>query len=151
MKEWEKKRDEAREKGEREPRRPNFDSYTSPATKRQPGGMFNGMIAPLSPMTIRGVLFYQGENNSFTVGWKPFPQTFPAVIADWRKEFGEAELPFGIIQIAGWSNRRSMTYDMNHHTNIVREIQFNTWSARHYVENGQRFLAHLQSCGFSQE
>lgn len=127
VKDWEKKRDEAREKGEREPRRPNSNSYTNPANKHQPGGMFNGMIAPLSPMTIRGVLFYQGENNSFTVGWKPFPKTFPAVIADWRKEFGEAELPFGIIQIAGWSNRRSMTYDMNHHTNIVREIQFNTW------------------------
>ena len=32
-----------------------------------------------------------------------------------------------LLQIAGWSTRRSMTYDMNHHTNIVREIQFNTW------------------------
>jgi len=129
VQEWEKKRDEAREKGEREPRKPNFNSYTNPADKGQPGGMFNGMIAPLSPMTIRGVLFYQGENNSFTTGWKPFPKTFGAVIADWRKAFGEAELPFGIIQIAGWSNRRSMTYDMNHHTNIIREIQFKTWQS----------------------
>jgi len=127
MKEWGAKRDSARAKGEREPGRPNFNSYTNPANKHQPGGMFNGMIAPLASMTIRGVLFYQGENNSFTVGWKPFPKTFPAVISDWRKAFGDAELPFGIIQIAGWSNRRSMTYDMNHHTNIVREIQFNTW------------------------
>jgi sialate O-acetylesterase len=36
-------------------------------------------------------------------------------------------MPFGIIQIAGWSNRRSMEYDMNHHCNIVREVQFDVW------------------------
>ena len=36
-------------------------------------------------------------------------------------------MPLAIIQIAGWSTRRSMTYDMNHHTNIIREIQFDTW------------------------
>ena len=127
MKEWQQKRDEAKAKGLREPRRPNSDSYSNPAYKRQPGGMFNGMIAPLSKLSIRGVLFYQGENNSFTDGWKPFPQTFPAVIADWRSAFADEDLPFGIIQIAGWSTRRSMTYDMNHHTNIVREVQFITW------------------------
>ena len=31
------------------------------------------------------------------------------------------------------------------------EIQFNSWSAKHYVENGRRFLVHLQSCEFSRE
>ena len=45
----------------------------------------------------------------------------------WRKIFHNQELPFGLVQIAGWSNRRGMEYDMNHHCNIVREIQFNTW------------------------
>ena len=124
---WEKKRAEARAKGEREPRRPNSNAYTDPSGKRQPGGMYNGMILPLAKLSIRGVLFYQGENNSFSVSWKPFHRTFPAVISDWRKAFGDPQLPFGIIQIAGWSTRRSMTYDMNHHTNVIREIQLNTW------------------------
>ena len=127
VKAWEKKRAEAKAAGQREPRRPNAGVYTDPGDKRQPGGMYNGMIAPLAGLTLRGVLFYQGENNSFTVGWKPFAKTFPAVIAAWRKTFGDDKLPFGIIQIAGWSTRRSMTYDMNHHTNIVREVQLLTW------------------------
>jgi len=127
LKKWEAARAAAREKGEREPGRPNPKSYTNPGEKRQPAGMYNGMILPLAPLAIRGALFYQGENNSFGESWKPFPKTFPAVIADWRQAFGDDELPFGIIQIAGWSNRRSMTYDMNHHTNIVREIQLLTW------------------------
>ena len=127
LKNWEKARAEAKAKGEREPRRPNSKAYENPDHKGQPGGMMNGMTIPISRAAVRGVLFYQGENNSFTVGWKPYPRTCPAVISDWRKVFGQPALPFGIIQIAGWSNRRSMTYDMNHHASIVREIQFLTW------------------------
>jgi sialate O-acetylesterase len=127
LKNWEKTRVEAKAKGEREPRRPNSKAYENPDEKGQPGGMMNGMTIPISRAAVRGVLFYQGENNSFTVGWKPYPRTCPAVISDWRKVFGQPDLPFGIIQIAGWSNRRSMTYDMNHHASIVREIQFLTW------------------------
>ena len=127
LKNWEKARAEAKAKGEREPRRPNSKAYENPDHKGQPGGMMNGMTIPISRAAVRGVLFYQGENNSFTVGWKPYPRTCLAVISDWRKVFGQPDLPFGIIQIAGWSNRRSMTYDMNHHASIVREIQFLTW------------------------
>jgi len=91
--------------------------------------MYDGMIVPLSGLTVRGALFYQGENNSFGESWKPFPKTYPAVIAEWRRAFRDPHLPMGLIQIAGWSNRRSMTYDMNHHTNVVREVQFDTWKA----------------------
>ncbi|HAY78251.1 MAG TPA: hypothetical protein DCY79_00430 [Planctomycetaceae bacterium] len=124
---WEQARAAAKAKGEREPRAPNQRNYADPATQRQPGGMLNGCIMPLAHCALKGVLFYQGENNSFTVGWKPFPKTYPAVISDWRKIFRDEQLPFGLVQIAGWSNRRSMEYDMNHHCNIVREVQFNTW------------------------
>ena len=125
--EWEKQRKLAKAKGEREPRRPNANSYRDPANSGQPAGMFNGSLMPVARTTLRGALFYQGENNSFSTAWKPFHRTFPAVIADWRAAFNDPGLPFGIIQIAGWSNRRSMTYDMNHHCNIVREIQADTW------------------------
>jgi sialate O-acetylesterase len=127
MASWEEARNAPREEGEREPSRPNPNAYIDPSTERQPGGMFNAMILPLAPMSIRGVLFYQGENNSFGESWKPFPKTFPAVISDWRAELADEELPFGIIQIAGWSNRRTMSYDMNHHCNVTREVQFLTW------------------------
>ncbi|MEO2012260.1 MAG: hypothetical protein ABGX22_26645 [Pirellulaceae bacterium] len=114
-------------KGEAPPRKPRIEAYSDPSlVARQPGGMMNGIIAPIAGLTVRGALFYQGENNCFG-DWSPFPRTFPAVISDWRKAFDNTELPFGIIQISGWSTRRSMTYDMNHPTNIIREIQFKTW------------------------
>ncbi|MFP6694371.1 MAG: sialate O-acetylesterase [Pirellulales bacterium] len=127
LEKWESDRKQAKAAGVREPRKPNWNAYTNPAHKGQPGGMLNGCIMPIARCSLKGVLFYQGENNSFTVGWKPFPKTYPAVISDWRKIFGDEQLPFGLVQIAGWSNRRSMEYDMNHHCNIVREVQFNTW------------------------
>jgi sialate O-acetylesterase len=125
--EWEKARAAAKAKGERQPGRPNPKSYDNPALAGQPGGMFNGSLAPFTNMTVRGVLFYQGENNSFGNSWKPFHRTFATVISDWRAAFGQPDMPFGIIQIAGWSTRRSMSYDMNHHCNVVREIQFDIW------------------------
>jgi len=113
------------EPGERKPGKPK--EKTDPANDAQPAGMLNGLIAPLSGYTIRGVLFYQGENNSFGESWKPYYETFSSVISTFRKSFNQPDLPFGIIQIAGWSTRRSMSYDMNHHCNVIREVQFDIW------------------------
>ena len=128
QKQWEALAEKARDRGEKDPpNRPNRRNYQNPAEGRIPAGPLNSMIMPIAGLSLRGVLFYQGENNSFGDAWIPFRETFPAVISDWRRIFRNDELPFGIIQIAGWSTRRSMTYDMNHHTNIVREVQFNTW------------------------
>ena len=124
---WESDNAEALARKERVPGRPNAGQYENPARQRHPAGMYNGMIHPIRAFDFRGILFYQGENNSFGESWKPFYATFPLVIDQWRESFGD--LPFGIIQIAGWSSRRSMTYDMNHHTNVIREIQFDTWQA----------------------
>ena len=60
--------------------------------------------------------FYQGENNSFTVGWKPFHRTFPSVISDWRRAFGEENLPWASFRSRAGATA-GMTYDMNHHCN----------------------------------
>ena len=153
---WEKKAKAANDLGEKPPRRPNPSDYTNPGHKRHPAGMINGMIFPISQFTIRGVLFYQGENNSFGTSWKPFYATFPAVIRDWRRLFNVSDLPFGLVQIAGWSNRRSMTYDMNHHTNVIREIQHITWQRLNHTglipsydtnSNGSIHPAHKRPVG----
>jgi sialate O-acetylesterase len=124
---WETLARAAEAKGEKAPGKPNPNNYRDPAQGRIPAGPLNAMIMPMAGLSVRGAIFYQGENNSFGDTWQPFMETFPAVIADWRMIFRDVKMPFGIIQIAGWSTRRTMTYDMNHHTNIVREVQFNTW------------------------
>ena len=126
---WEKARGAALEAGAKAPRKPGFGPYEDPRTKRHPGGGYDGMMAPLRGLAVRGALYFQGENNAFGDMFLPFPETYPAVIAEWRELFGRADLPIGLIQIGGWSTRRTMTYDMNHHTNVVREVQFDTWRA----------------------
>ncbi|MEM6258915.1 MAG: sialate O-acetylesterase [Planctomycetota bacterium] len=125
LKDWELAKATAEKEGKRAPGRPRIQ--VDPRLGRQPSGMYNTLLAPMAGLSLRGVLFYQGENNSFGEAWKPFYATYPGLIQDWRAVLDDDELPFGLIQIAGWSNRRSMTYDQNHHTNVVREIQFKTW------------------------
>ncbi|MFK7789772.1 MAG: sialate O-acetylesterase [Phycisphaeraceae bacterium] len=126
VKKWEVVKAQAERDGKRAPGKPRVQ--VDPRLGRQPSGMYNTLLAPMAGLSLRGVLFYQGENNAFGETWKPFYATFPAVVSDWRAVFGDDELPFGIIQIAGWSTRRSMTYDQNHPTNIVREVQHKTWA-----------------------
>ena len=61
--------------------------------------LYNGMIAPLGPMGLRGMLWYQGEANVADAG--EYARLLPALMADWRVQFG-AELPFYIVQLAGY-------------------------------------------------
>ena len=66
-------------------------------------GAFNAMIWPLHHLSIRGVFFYQGENNVFDHE-DPFPKTFPGVVTSWREAFGDPLLPVCIVQISGWGD-----------------------------------------------
>jgi sialate O-acetylesterase len=63
----------------------------------QPGGLFNGMIAPVLPYAIKGVLWYQGESNAGRTG--DYQALFNAMILDWRKNFQRPELPFIYAQL----------------------------------------------------
>jgi sialate O-acetylesterase len=61
------------------------------------GGMHNGMIAPLQPFAIRGVIWYQGESN-VGQGLK-YRDKMEALIKGWRKTWGP-DMPFYFVQIA---------------------------------------------------
>lgn len=64
-----------------------------------PSVLFNGMIAPLIPYALKGIIWYQGESN---VGRAAQYRTlFPALIRDWRQRWGR-ELPFLFVQLANW-------------------------------------------------
>lgn len=73
-------------------------SRTFPRLKNSPGVLYNGMIAPLIPYAIRGVIWYQGESNSSdAIGYRDL---FPAMAADWRARWGRGDFPFLFVQIA---------------------------------------------------
>ena len=75
-------------------------------TSWSPAGLYNGMIAPFTPMSIRGFLWYQGETNS-SPDRAPFYATlFPALIGDWRMHFAQGDLPFLFVQISSFNSPR---------------------------------------------
>jgi sialate O-acetylesterase len=90
----------------------------------QPGGLFNGMIAPLLHYSITGVIWYQGESNTK----KPaeYESLFRSVIKDWRTNWSQGEFPFLYVQLANFMQ----TYEQPSESNwaAVRESQRKTLS-----------------------
>ncbi|MBQ7208884.1 MAG: hypothetical protein IJS01_13885 [Lentisphaeria bacterium] len=64
-----------------------------------PGILFDGMIRPLLPCALRGVIWYQGESNSRNY-WE-YEAVLKRMIADWRFFFLAPDLPFFMVQLAG--------------------------------------------------
>jgi sialate O-acetylesterase len=62
-----------------------------------PTVLFNAMINPLIPYTIKGAIWYQGESNVGRA--EQYKKLFPLMIQNWRNKWG-SELPFYYVQIA---------------------------------------------------
>jgi sialate O-acetylesterase len=74
-----------------------FKEGTGPADVLAPGGLFNGMIAPIDTYTVRGIVWYQGEAN---VPKAPeYSALLPTLITDWRRHWDEGNLPFLYVQL----------------------------------------------------
>ena len=71
-----------------------------------PAGLYNGMIAPLTPMTVKGFLWYQGETNSSPERAPFYHSLFSALIGDWRSHFAQGNLPFLFVQISSFNSPR---------------------------------------------
>jgi sialate O-acetylesterase len=74
-------------------KRPNISQLNS----NSPTVLFNAMINPLVPYTIKGVIWYQGESNVGRA--EQYKRLFPLMIEDWRDKWGY-ELPFYFVQLA---------------------------------------------------
>ncbi|MBS1707702.1 MAG: beta galactosidase jelly roll domain-containing protein [Armatimonadetes bacterium] len=83
--------------------------------------LYNGMVAPIIPYTIKGAIWYQGESN---VGRAyQYRTLFPAMIQDWRMRWGQGNFPFLFVQIAPFSG-----YGSSGASADLREAQLMTLS-----------------------
>lgn len=73
--------------------------------RNSPAALYNGMISPLVPMAMRGVLWYQGEQNELR-GWQ-YRDLFTMLIRDWRRKWHADRLPFYFVQLANFHERRN--------------------------------------------
>lgn len=75
-----------------------------PGNWSRPTGLFNGMVAPLIPYAMRGVIWYQGESNA-PRAWQ-YRTLFPAMIEDWRRLWQQGDFPFLYVQLANFLARK---------------------------------------------
>jgi len=68
------------------------------------GNMYNGMIAPLQPFSIKGSIWYQGESNVMRKNGLAYTEKMSDLINGWRKSWN-SDLSFHFVQIAPWSGR----------------------------------------------
>jgi len=63
--------------------------------------LWNGMIHPLVPYPIRGVIWYQGEANAYRA--EDYEKLLTGLIGSWRKAWGLGDFPFLIVQLADFN------------------------------------------------
>ncbi|GHC45268.1 Calx-beta domain-containing protein [Roseibacillus persicicus] len=73
---------------------PRFGAYIG-------GQLFNGMVAPMVGYGMRGILWYQGEGNSFAFNTSDYAPLLTALAEDWRERWGE-QLPFYYVQLPNY-------------------------------------------------
>lgn len=99
----EREDDIARSQGQTVPQR----RWTPRSVGWGPGHLYNGMIAPLTPFPIRGVIWYQGEANTGQDRAPLYGRIFRTMIEDWRSEWALGDFPFLFVQISNFKDTAS--------------------------------------------
>jgi len=103
LEQWQAAADKAKAENKAAPKKPN--PPPDPARDPwMPSGLYNAMIAPLLPYGIQGAIWYQGESNAGRS--YQYRKLFPAMIQDWRKNWGQGDFPFIWVQLANFMARK---------------------------------------------
>ena len=65
-----------------------------------PSLLFNAMVNPIKNFTIKGAIWYQGENNAVRA-WQ-YRKAMPLLIEDWRHQWGEDTFPLYFVQLTSF-------------------------------------------------
>lgn len=75
--------------------------FSRPPQENQiPTGLYNAMIAPITNLPVKGVIWYQGETNAGRA--YQYRELFPKLIEDWREQFEQSDMPFLFVQLANF-------------------------------------------------
>ena len=66
--------------------------------------LYNAMIAPIAPLAMRGVIWYQGESNQGRA--EPYRRQLPTMVKEWRKTFEQNNLAFLAVQLPAFGKVR---------------------------------------------
>lgn len=74
--------------------------------------LYNAMIAPFTNYKIKGVIWYQGEANAKNKISEKYRELFPAMIKDWRTQWGY-DFPFLFVQLAAFKEAPKQPQESN--------------------------------------
>ncbi len=94
---WKKQTEDAKNSGKIPIEKPDEPKLV---TKAKPSAIFNGVIAPLSSYTIKGAIWYQGENNAYKDEAFSYRYLFPTMIKAWRETWKLGDFPFIFVQLS---------------------------------------------------
>lgn len=99
----------------------DLDTVTLARKHYIPTTLYNAMIHPLVPYTLKGTLWYQGESNRN----KPddYRKYMPALVDDWRSKWEIGDFPFYYVQIAPYYYNEPDAFQTVKNTAFLREAQ----------------------------
>ena len=83
---------------------PNRDPNRPPTEPWRLSCLYNAMIAPIAPLAMRGVIWYQGESNQGRA--EPYRRQLPTMVKEWRKTFQQKNLAFLAVQLPAFGKVR---------------------------------------------
>jgi sialate O-acetylesterase len=98
---------------------------TETQMKKQPGALYHLLVQPLTQLSVRGVIWYQGENDGDNPAYE---QQLQQMITAWRTAFHDPTMHFYMAQISASSFHGGM---------------LSVWEAQ------RRAVAALTNCGVS--
>lgn len=85
----------------------------------RPMYVYNAMIHPLIPFSIKGVLWYQGESNAGEI--KMYPKLMAKLIDSWRSLFKQPNMPFYYVQMTPYNWKKNDSTEFRYA--LFREAQ----------------------------
>lgn len=99
---------------------PQSESDVKKTEQRCPTALYNGMLHPLIGITMRGVIWYQGEEN--VNRYQNYASMFSNMIDGWRSEWKQGDFPFYYCEIAPYNYS---LIGWNYNSAFLREQQMN--------------------------
>jgi sialate O-acetylesterase len=83
----------------------------------EPAYIYEAGISQFAGMSVRGVIWYQGESNAHNA--EHYQAAFPELVQSWRKTFGNPEMPFYFAQLSSinrpsWPHFRDVQRRLSH-------------------------------------
>lgn len=85
-----------------------------------PSLLYNAMVNPVKNLSIRGVIWYQGESNENNA--EDYKTLLPTLIEDWRVKWNDLQMPFYWVQLANYKDKDTKP-SVSSKWAVVREAQ----------------------------